>query len=80
MKLIASFEDTLDSTLRLHLRQNAVNGIEYGAIFDINGRYRYSYGVHGLLTIHELRSFCLIRAPLMSRGMTQLFAVAWDLR
>jgi len=42
MKLIASFEDTLDSTLRLHLRQNAVNGIEYGAIFDINGKYRYS--------------------------------------
>ena len=42
MKLIARFEDTLDSTLRLHLRQNTVDGIDYGAIFDINGRYRYS--------------------------------------
>src|SRR6266516_268640 len=36
------------------------------------------YGVHGLLTIHELRSFCSIRVLLMSRGMTQLFGVAWD--
>ncbi len=42
MKNKTRFEDTLDSTLRLHLRQNTVDGIEYGAIFDINGRYRYS--------------------------------------
>ncbi len=42
MKLIARFEDTLNSTLRFHLKQNTVNGIEYGAIFDINSRYRYS--------------------------------------
>ncbi len=42
MKLIARFEDTLDSTIRLHLRQNTVDDIDYGAIFDINGRYRYS--------------------------------------
>jgi len=42
MKLIARFEDTLDSTIRLHLRQNTVDGIDYGVIFDINGRYRYS--------------------------------------
>src|SRR5437667_3282192 len=42
MKLIAKFEDTLDSTLRPHLRQNTVDGIEYGAIFDVNGLYRYS--------------------------------------
>ena len=26
----------------LHLKQNNVYGIEYGAIFDVNGRYRYS--------------------------------------
>src|SRR5438874_4748208 len=42
MKLIASFEDTLDSTIRLHLRQNTMDGIDYGAIFDANARYRYS--------------------------------------
>ena len=42
MMLIARFEDTLDSTIRLHLRQNTVDDIDYGAIFDINGRYRYS--------------------------------------
>ena len=42
MKLIARFEDTLDSMKQLHLRQNTVASIEYGAIFDINGRYRYS--------------------------------------
>src|SRR6266571_4112449 len=42
MNFIASFEDTFDSTIRLHHRQNAVDAIEYGAIFDVNGRYRYS--------------------------------------
>src|SRR5436190_6702368 len=42
MKLMARFEDTLDSTKRLHLRQNKVDGIEYGAIFDVSGWYRYS--------------------------------------
>ncbi len=42
MKLIARFEDTSDPTIRLDLRQNTVDGIDYGAIFDINDRYRYS--------------------------------------
>jgi hypothetical protein len=42
MKLMALIEDTLDSSTSLKLRQNAVNGIEYGAIFDVYGRYRYS--------------------------------------
>jgi hypothetical protein len=42
MKLMALIEDTLDSSTSLHLRRNTVNGIEYGAIFDINNRYRYS--------------------------------------
>jgi len=42
MKLMALIEDTLDSSTSLHLRQNTVSGIEYGAIFDVNGRYRYS--------------------------------------
>jgi hypothetical protein len=42
MKLTARHEDTLDSTLSLHFRHNNVDGIEYGAIFDVNDRYRYS--------------------------------------
>jgi hypothetical protein len=42
VKLMALIEDTLDSTTSLHLRQNTVDGIEYGAIFDANGSYRYS--------------------------------------
>jgi hypothetical protein len=41
MTLIARFEDILDSTIRIHLRQNNVNGVEYGAIFDFIGKYRY---------------------------------------
>jgi hypothetical protein len=40
--LIARFEDTWDPTIRLHHNQNNVDGIEYGAIFDVSGRYRYS--------------------------------------
>ena len=42
MKLMALMEDSLDSTTSLHLRQNNVDGMEYGAIFDVNDRYRYS--------------------------------------
>jgi hypothetical protein len=42
MKLMAPIEDVLDSSTSFHLRQNTVNGIEYGALFDVNGRYRYS--------------------------------------
>lgn len=42
MNLLVKFADTLDSSKHLHLRQNIVDGIEYGAIFDITGRYRYS--------------------------------------
>ena len=38
------------------------------------------YGVHGLLTIHELYSFCSTRALLMSRGMIQPSGVVLDLR
>ena len=37
------------------------------------------YGVHGQLTIHELRSFCSIQALPMSRGMIQQSGVVWDL-
>ncbi len=42
MNLIAKFEDISDSTEQLHLKQNIEDGIEYGAIFDLSGRYRYS--------------------------------------
>jgi hypothetical protein len=42
MNLIARFENTLDPMKQLHLRQNTVFGTEYGAIFDVNGMYRYS--------------------------------------
>jgi hypothetical protein len=42
MKLMARIDDALDSSISLHLRQSTVNGIEYGAIFDLNGIYRYS--------------------------------------
>jgi hypothetical protein len=42
MSLLAKFEDTLDSTKYLHLKQNIVDGIDCGAIFDLDGRYRYS--------------------------------------
>src|SRR6266487_5248505 len=42
MKLIARFEDSLDSTIRLHLRQYTEDGIEFGAVLDVSGIYRYS--------------------------------------
>jgi hypothetical protein len=42
MKLTTRYEDTLVLTKQLHQRQNNVDGIEYGAIFDVNSRYRYS--------------------------------------
>ncbi len=42
MKLMAGFQDTLDFTKRFLHRQNNVADIESGAIFDINGRYRYT--------------------------------------
>ena len=42
MKLMSLFEDTLGSTTSLYLRQSTVDCVEYGAIFDVNGRYRYS--------------------------------------
>jgi hypothetical protein len=59
MKLMARFEDTLDSTLRLRLRQNTMNGIEYGAIFDVNGRYRYSLW-HAWSANHPRIAFVLL--------------------
>jgi hypothetical protein len=40
--LMAPIEYTLDSTRGLHLRQNTVDDINYGAIFDVSDRYRYS--------------------------------------
>jgi hypothetical protein len=42
MMLMARFGDNLDSTNQLHARQNIVDSIEYGAIFDTSGTYRYS--------------------------------------
>jgi hypothetical protein len=42
MSLLTTFEDSLGSTKQLHLRQNMIDGIEYGAIFDVTARYRYS--------------------------------------
>jgi hypothetical protein len=42
MKVSKGFEDVLDSTIRLHFRQNTVDGIDYGAVFDASGRYRYT--------------------------------------
>lgn len=40
--LMAPITYTLNPTKQLHLKQNTVYGIEYGAIFDVSGRYRYS--------------------------------------
>ena len=42
MNRMARFVDTRDSSTYLQLKQNNVDGIEYGAIFDVSGRYRYS--------------------------------------
>ena len=42
MKLAARFEEALVFTTRFHHRQNNVDGLEYGAVFDVSGRYRYS--------------------------------------
>jgi hypothetical protein len=42
MKLTARFEDALVFAKRFHHRQKNVDGIEYGAVFDASGRYRYS--------------------------------------
>lgn len=42
MNLLATFEDSLDSTRNLHLMQKTINGTGYGAIFDVSGSYRYS--------------------------------------
>ena len=42
MSLLSKFEGTQSSTKQLLLRQNTVGDIEYGAIFDITERYRYS--------------------------------------
>ena len=42
MTLMTRFKDALDKTSSLHLRQYDVNGIEYAAIFDATGKYRYS--------------------------------------
>ena len=42
MELTAPLEVTLDFTKRFHHRQSNVDGIEYGVVFDVSGRYRYS--------------------------------------
>ena len=42
MSLIATYEDILNSTKQLYLRQNIVDDLEFGAIFDATGKYRYS--------------------------------------
>ena len=42
MKLMAGFQDTLDFAKRFHHRQNNVDCLEYGAVFDESERYRYS--------------------------------------
>jgi hypothetical protein len=42
MKLMALIDYTLDSSTSLQLRQNTANGTEYGAVFNVNYRYRYS--------------------------------------
>jgi hypothetical protein len=39
---MTELEDTLDITKQLHQGQNTVDGIDYRAVFDINGNYRYS--------------------------------------
>jgi hypothetical protein len=41
-KLTARFEDALVFATRFHQRQNNVDCIEYGAVFDVSARYRYS--------------------------------------
>jgi hypothetical protein len=42
MKYTAGFEEALVFAKRLHHRQNNVDGLESGAVFDVSGRYRYS--------------------------------------
>ena len=42
MKFTGRFEEALVFAKRFHHKQNTVDGIAYGAIFDVNGRYRYS--------------------------------------
>ena len=84
MKFMALIDDTLDSSTRLQLRQNTVNGLEYGAIFDFNDRYRYSlwraWSAH-----HPRIAFVLLNPstadeqrndPTIRRCMG--FARAWD--
>ena len=84
MKLLARFEDTLDSMKQLHLRQNTVDGIESGAIFDIIGSYRYSLW-RAWSSYHPRIAFVLLNPstadeqkndPTIRRCMG--FARAWD--
>src|SRR5207245_5050174 len=42
MELTVPLENTLVFSKPHYLGQNTVDGIDYGAIFDIDGRYRYS--------------------------------------
>jgi hypothetical protein len=42
MNFTARFEEALVFTKRFHHRQNSVAGIEFGAVFDESGRYRYT--------------------------------------
>ncbi len=59
MKLKTLNEDTLNSSTSFQLRQNTVGGIEYGAIFDNKGSYRYSLWRKWSST-HPLIAFVLL--------------------
>src|SRR6266480_3666997 len=74
----------LDTRTSLHQRQNTVKGIEYGAIFDINARYRYSLW-RAWSTYHPRIAFVLLNPstadeerndPTIRRCMG--FARAWN--
>ena len=74
----------LDTRTSLHQRQNTVKGIEYGAIFDVNARYRYSLW-RAWSAYHPRIAFILLNPstaneqiddPTIRRCMG--FARAWD--
>ena len=84
MELTAPLEVTLDFTKRFHHRQSNVDGIEYGVVFDVSGRYRYSLW-RAWSAYHPRIAFVLLNPstadeqrndPTIRRCMG--FARAWD--
>ena len=84
MKLMPRVDEALVFTKLFYARQNNVAGIEYGAVFDINGRYRYSLW-RAWSAYHPRIAFILLNpstadeqrnAPTIRRCMG--FARAWN--